>query len=113
MAKKGEVTEVGALGLGLCLMDMRVFDLLHQEAVAAGKDNFWPLFAFEPIPGEMDILGEDIYFFRRLKKLGISIHVDHGLSWSIGHAFQKMLTNKDALPSLNDRQTSERMTRGR
>jgi hypothetical protein len=103
MAKNGQVTEVGALGLGLCLMDMRIFDLLHQDALAAGKENFWPLFAFEPIPGEMDVLGEDIYFFRRVAKLGISIHVDHELSWSIGHASQKMLTNEDALPHLGTR----------
>ncbi len=97
MAWNGEISPVSGLGLGFCLMDMTVFKLLHDQAIAAGKKNFWPLFAFEAIPGQIEGVGEDIYFFRQLAAAGIGIHVDHALSWSIGHAHQKMLTNNEAL----------------
>ncbi len=98
MANNREVSRVGGLGLGLCLMDMRIFDVLHERAIAAGNENFWPLFAFLAVPGRIDGIGEDIYFFEKLESARISVHVDHALSWSIGHAYQKMLTNADVLP---------------
>ncbi len=97
MARNGEVTQVGSIGLGFCLMDMTIFNSLHARALAAGKENFWPLFAYEILPGQIEGVGDDIYFFNRLQEAGIGIYVDHALSWSIAHAHQKMLTNSDAL----------------
>ncbi len=97
MARNGDISRVSGLGLGFCLMDMTIFDLLHEQAIAAGKENFWPLFAYESIPGRIQGIGEDIYFFRQLTAAGIGIHVDHALSWAIGHAQQRMLTNEEAL----------------
>ncbi len=38
-----------------------------------------------------------IYFFNLVRQAGIGIYVDHALSWSIAHAYQKLLTNTDAL----------------
>ncbi|MDP9413870.1 MAG: hypothetical protein M3Q08_07225 [Pseudomonadota bacterium] len=106
MANNGEVSQVLALGLGLCLMDMNIFDLLHEQAIAAGNENFWPLFAFQPVPGHIEGIGEDQYFFGKLEQAGTGVFVDHALSWSIGHASQKILTNADALLQ-KDRSTGE------
>jgi hypothetical protein len=43
-----------------------------------------------------EIVGEDVFFFRRLHEAGVSVHVDHALSWSIGHVHQRVLSNADA-----------------
>lgn len=97
MAAKGEVTQVQSVGLGLCLMDMTIFGTLLARALAEGKANFWPLFAFEVIPGSPAARGEDVYFFDRLREAGIGIYVDHALSWSVRHMFQKQLSLADTL----------------
>ena len=97
LAARGEITEVSQLGLGLCLVDMTVFHTLHAWAVAEGRANFWPLFAFEPIPGQIRMAGEDHYFFKQLRSAGIKIHLDHHLSWALGHNRDRMITNADAL----------------
>ncbi len=59
--------------------------------------NFWPLFAFEAIAESIDPLGEDAYFFRLLREARVPIYVDHALSWSVHHLFQKRLTIADTL----------------
>ncbi len=97
MARNGEVSQVNSLGLGLCLIDMTIFPALYDHAVAAGKENFWPLFSFEAIPGSHDVLGEDAYFFRQLREAGIQIYVDHALSWSVLHIHQRTLSNADTI----------------
>lgn len=97
MARNREISEVRSLGLGLCLIDITVFVTLHEHATAAGKENFWPLFCFEPIPGHLDVVGEDTFFFKRLKEAGIRSYVDHALSWSVDHIHQRRLTNADTL----------------
>jgi hypothetical protein len=96
-ANNGEITEVSSLGLGLCLMDMTVFHTLHEHALAQGRENFWPLFAFEIVPGQMQGVGEDLYFFTRLREAGVSLYLDHALSWRIGHSREQMITNADAI----------------
>lgn len=96
MARNGEVSQVKSLGLGLCLLDVTIFSTLHGYALAQGQENFWPLFAMEPVRGGMIGIGEDIYFFRRLAEAGIKSYVDHSLSWSIEHIHQNKLTNADA-----------------
>ena len=97
LAKRCDVVPVGSLGLGFCLMSMTVLDDLRRHAAAQGQENFWPLFAFETRPGEMESVGEDIFFFRKLSAAGIVPHVDHALSWTIGHLHEKLLTNDEAV----------------
>lgn len=87
-AKAGKVEEVKRIGLGLCLMDMTILSRLPSP--------FWPLFSQEPVPGSSLVKGEDHYFFERLETAGIPLHVDHGLSWEIGHLSEIVLTNADA-----------------
>lgn len=96
-ARNGEITEVSGLGLGLCLLDMTVFGLLQERALAEGRASIWPLFAFETLPDQMAPVGEDLYFFKKLREVGISLYVDHALSWHIGHSREGMISNADAL----------------
>jgi hypothetical protein len=96
MAKNREVTEVRFLGFGLCLMDARIFEVLNERALAEGKENFWPLFAFESVPGKKTPIGEDVVFYKKLEEAGISAYVDHDLSWAVEHFYEKALTNAHA-----------------
>jgi hypothetical protein len=96
-AEAGEVEQVGRLGMGVCLMDMTVLDRLEQAARAEGRETFWPLFSQETQPGSVKVMGEDTFFFRRLMLAGIAAYVDHALSWEVGHIFETVLTNADAL----------------
>lgn len=88
-----ECEEVAHLGMGLTLMDMRVFTILETRAKEQGKEHFWPLFHFEVQPNGIQCYGEDVYFFRKLKDAGIAAYCDHGLSWHVGHCFETILTN--------------------
>jgi hypothetical protein len=80
--------EVAHMGLGLCLMDMRVFGKMDEHYAG----NFWPLFVIEPAPGGIASIGEDVYFFKKIREAGIPIHCDHGLSWDVGHIAETILT---------------------
>ena len=82
------VGEVAHLGLGLCLMDMRVFGALDNHY----DGNFWPLFVIEPAPNGISSIGEDVYFFKKIREAGIKVHCDHGLSWDVGHISEQILT---------------------
>jgi hypothetical protein len=35
-----------------------------------------------------------MYFCRKLQKAGVPVHVDHALSWQIGHVHEIVLTNE-------------------
>lgn len=96
LARQGAVSEVLSLGFGCCLIDMTVFGTLEQQARAEGEASMWPLFLVEMLDDGTQIVGEDVFFFRRLRRAGIPVHVDHSLSWSIGHVHQRVLTNADA-----------------
>jgi hypothetical protein len=85
---KEGVGEVAHMGLGLCLMDMRVFAAMDQHY----EGSFWPLFVIEPAPGGIASIGEDVYFFKKIRGAGIPIHCDHGLSWDVGHIAENILT---------------------
>lgn len=91
-----EVEEVAHLGFGVCMMNMRVLDLLQVDAEANGDGNFMPLFMFSPIPGKLGMIGEDVFFFGKIRKAGGRIFVDHGLSWHVGHLTDQILTNAHA-----------------
>jgi len=73
-AKREGVEEVLQLGLGLCLTHTSVFKAIEP-----------PYFAEEIQPNGMDVLGEDIYFFRKARAAGFAAFVDHGLSLEVGH----------------------------
>jgi hypothetical protein len=87
------VEEVSHLGLGLCLVDMRVFGLLEIKAQEAGKDHFWPLFRLDPTEDGIRFVGEDVHFFKLLREAGIPVCCDHALSWEVGHISEQILTN--------------------
>lgn len=92
-AASGEIEEVAHLGLGLCLIDMRVFALLEAKAEEDGAEHFWPLFRIDPTPDGIRFVGEDVYFFKRLRDAGVKVFLDHGLSWEVGHLHETVLTN--------------------
>ena len=95
-ARANEVVPVLSLGFGCCLIDMTIFDTLHNHAVANGRKGIWPLFAVEMLNDGPEVVWEDVFFFRQLHAAGIPVHLDHALSWSIGHVHQHVLTNADA-----------------
>jgi hypothetical protein len=68
---------VDVMGMGVCLIHRRVF-----EAVEA------PWFRGA---------AEDHLFCARAGQAGFRPHVDHALSWEIGHVSERLLTNQDAL----------------
>jgi hypothetical protein len=92
-AKADDLEEVAHLGLGLCLMDMRVLDFLHAKAEEQGKDSFWPLFRMDPTPDGIRFVGEDVHFFKSIREAGVKIFLDHALSWELGHVSELILTN--------------------
>lgn len=92
-AQAGEISEVHSLGLGFCLVDMTVIHALRSQGTRAAK----PLFQIEMLGDGLDIVGEDVFFFRRIAEAGYAVHLDHALSWAIGHAHQRVLTVRDTL----------------
>lgn len=96
-AEAGLVEPVAHMGFGLCLINMAVFDALQEKAEADGGGNFLPLFKFEPTEDKIGMIGEDVFFFRKLADAGIKAFVDHGLSWEVGHLHEQILTNAHAL----------------
>jgi len=87
---------VNHLGLGLCLINMRVFDVLQEKAEDKGEKTFLPLFKFIEKPDGIGVIGEDVFFFEKLRAAGIPIHCDHALSWEVGHIHEAILTNAHA-----------------
>ena len=85
--------EVDHVGFGLCLIRMSVFDTLQVHAEANGKKSFLPLFLFEPKEDDGGMIGEDVYFFRKLRDAGIKVYCDHGVSWTVGHITEIVMTN--------------------
>lgn len=81
LAREGKVERVASLGLGLCLM---------RSDLLARVERPWFAFA--------DGMSEDRRFFRMLFEAGIPVHVDHALSWEIGHVGASTYTNADAPP---------------
>lgn len=94
-AHDGVVEEVDHIGFGVCLMNMGVIDLLQVEADKT-DGNFMPLFKFEETPGKVGMIGEDVYFFRKIRAAGARVYVDHALSWEVGHIHEQILTNAHA-----------------
>jgi hypothetical protein len=93
LAREEKLEQVAHPGLGLCLVDMNVIKTLR----APGPDGKpIPLFAMEMLGEGLQVIAEDVFFFRRVNAAGFSVWVDHALSWQIGHVYTKLLTNADA-----------------
>jgi hypothetical protein len=81
------------LGLGFCLLHVpTIRAALEAQAKTEGRASYYPLFAALPDPdgkrhpnGDDMFLGEDAYFFDKLRAAGVTLHVDHDLSVEIGH----------------------------
>jgi hypothetical protein len=95
-AQAQELEQVAHVGLGLCLVDMRVYGILDVRAQDEGKEHFWPLFRIDPTEDGIASIGEDVLYFQKLRDAGISIYCDHGLSWNVGHIHETILTNAHA-----------------
>lgn len=96
-ADAGEVEEVSHLGFGMCLIDMRVFDVLQKVSEDAGETSFLPLFAFVKNEDGAGVIGEDVFFFRKLRDAGFKVYCDHALSWEVGHITDHIVFNGHAV----------------
>lgn len=95
-AEASVVEECAHLGFGVLLLNMRIFDALQAHAEEHGDGNFLPLFKFMETENKIGMIGEDVFFFRKLAEAGIKPFVDHRLSWEVGHLFEVILTNQTA-----------------
>jgi hypothetical protein len=96
LARQGKVEEVAHVGLGLCLMDMAILHLVKEHVEkGVGWDN-WNPFDRKLLPGTTVRMGEDASFFEELREAGVKIHVDHALSWLVGHIGDHVFTNAEA-----------------
>ena len=43
------------------------------------------------------MVAEDVFSLKGVREAGFPIHLDHGLSWHIGHVHDRLVTNADAL----------------
>ncbi len=89
LAANGSVQQVKHLGLGFCLIDMTVIHALRSDTI--------PFFSLEMIGAGLQVVAEDVFFFNRVNESGFGVYLDHGLSWHIGHQFERLVTNADAL----------------
>lgn len=96
-ARSGELEEAAHIGFGVCLMNMRVLDLLQVHAEQHSDGNFMPLFEMRASEGKHGMIGEDVFFFKKVREAGGRVFVDHGLSWDVGHITEQILTNAHAL----------------
>lgn len=96
-AADGLLEEVDHLGFGLCLMKMGVFETLQLHAESKGLKSFLPLFKFEPKEDGSGMIGEDVYFFGKVREAGIKVYCDHAVSWTVGHISNIVLTNAHAM----------------
>lgn len=67
--------DVDAMGLGVCLIETAAVRRLPEDEPLFWFDRRWP----------GDHIGEDVYFFRALRGVGIQPRVDHDLSKECGH----------------------------
>jgi hypothetical protein len=75
--------QVAYCGMGVMLVDMKVFDSLEL-----------PFFAIQPQPPDnVKHIGEDVYFCKKLAEAGIPIFIDHDLSKQVAHIGKFEYTN--------------------
>lgn len=97
-AKSGMVEPVTHTGLGLFLLDLA---MLHKVKAyvdqGVGWAN-WQPFDRKLLPGTMLRMAEDASFFAELRAAGVPVHVDHALSWEVGHVGERVLMHAMAAP---------------
>jgi len=98
MVKDKAMERVAFIGLGICLMDMKVIPQLEIQAAKEGR-SLYPLFARTPTADPDKSDGEDSFFCRRLHDAGIPVHVDHILSWETKDIASIPMTMSDTLKS--------------
>jgi hypothetical protein len=88
--REGErgLVEVKHLGMGCLLTDMRVYDYLDL-----------PFFLFEPTQNGAGLIGEDVYFCKKLTEAGFKIYCDQELSWHVGHIGEMVYTHRMGIES--------------
>jgi hypothetical protein len=96
LARDGVVEEVSHVGLGLCLMDMAILHQVKEHVEKGVGWAHWNPFDRKLLPGTTTRMGEDASFFEELRAAGIKIHVDHALSWYVGHIGEHVFTNAEA-----------------
>lgn len=96
LAEAGALEPVAHVGLGLCLMDMNLLHRVKAHVEQGVGWAHWAPFDRKPLPGGSGRMGEDASFFQELREAGIVPHLDHGLSWQVGHIHERVLTNADA-----------------
>jgi hypothetical protein len=96
-AQAGELEEVDHTGFGVCLMNMAVVDMLQAKADADGEASFLPLFKFSERPNGGGLIGEDAFFFEKVRNAGGKVYIDHALSWEVGHIHEHIITNAHAV----------------
>jgi hypothetical protein len=96
LARRGVVEEVHHTGLAFCLMDMLILHQVQEHVEKGVGWAHWNPFDRRLLPGTTARMGEDASFFAELREAGIKVHVDHGLSWQVGHIDERVLTNADA-----------------
>ncbi|UVO49882.1 hypothetical protein M0208_04865 [Sphingomonas sp. SUN019] len=82
-ARADAIEEVDRIGFGFVLMDV-------PAIIAALGDAPYPLFETHSL-ADGTFVGEDSLFCDRLRAAGVPIHVDHGLSLTIGHLDERTL----------------------
>jgi hypothetical protein len=97
LAKAGAVEEVYHVGLAFCLMDMNILHAVKAHVEKGVGWDHWEPFDRKLMPGTNARMGEDVSFFRELTDAGVKVHVDHGLSWDVGHIAERVVTNADAV----------------
>jgi hypothetical protein len=90
-ADQMKVEEVQSLGLGFCLIQAGVLSTLRKQTYELPV----PLFNIDLLDEGVRYNGEDFWFFRRVRAAGIPVHVDHHLSWGIGHWTFRPLRNDE------------------
>jgi hypothetical protein len=95
LAREGKVEEVAHVGLAFTLVDMLIF---HQVQAHVGERwARWEPFERRRDPASGGLMGEDASFMAELREAGVKIHVDHALSWAVGHIGERVFTNADTV----------------
>lgn len=97
LAKEGRVEEVEHVGLAFTLIDMLVFLKVRKHVERGVGWANWEPFERRVVPGTSLRMGEDASFMAELRAAGIAVHVDHGLSWRVGHIGERVFTNADTI----------------
>lgn len=82
------LVEVTHCGMGAMLIKAHVFDGMKQ-----------PIFKFDDRPGNIDFVGEDVVFCRKVREAGFKVYVDQDLSQAVGHVGQWVYLPKHAVRS--------------